>query len=540
MMTGDITLVSDVVRRSATLWPDRIAVQNADGSMRLTYAELWREVERGAVTLRSRGLLSGDRVLLALDASPDWIVSFLAIAHAGLVAVPIPSTTSATLVRLVAMHARIRLGIANRANSWLESALTGLTFMTPADLAAPEEAPDRPGFQPVGKRDAGTVAVLVFTSGSTTRPRAVALSHAALRANLRALEAVRSPEPGETVLSTLPPSHAYELVAGQLAPLAAGARIVYAGALLPNRLIETIRMQAVTRMMLVPALLDMLVRAVIDRLASVDRGGVASSECRTLTAAGLADRIRALAITERGRLRDAIRAEIGDAFDVATLGGAASDPAWTAVLDAAGVAIDVGYGLTEAGPVVTMGRAGDCPAGSVGRALPGVEIRVADDGEILVRSQSLMEGYAGDADATAATLVEGWLRTGDRGRLDAEGFLFIQGRIKEAMVTSAGETIYPDEIEPAYGSPLFTDVAIVPMPDDRGNDVPTLVVVPASTPLAKHVDAIRAEVGRLRAAAPARLRVQRFVLRSELPRSAAGKIRRRALADELRPHEVLQ
>ena len=130
-----------------------------------------------------------------------------------------------------------------------------------------------------------------------------------------------------------------------------------------------------------------------------------------------------------------------------------------------------------------MGRAGDCPAGSVGRALPGVEIRVADDGEILVRSQSIMEGYAGDADATAAALVDGWLRTGDRGRLDADGFLFIQGRIKEAMVTSAGETIYPDEIEPAYGSPLFTDVAIVPMPDDRGNDVPTLVVVPARAKL---------------------------------------------------------
>lgn len=542
MMTGDITLVSDVVRRSAAIWPGRIAVQNADGSNRLTYAQLWRAVERGAVTLRSMGLHSGNRVLLAVDSSPDWIVSFLAIAHAGLVAVPVPSTTSATLVRLVALHARIRVGIANRANSWLESAVTGLTFIRPADLAAPDDGPDPVGFRMVAKRDAGSVAVLVFTSGSTTRPKAVALSHAALRANLRALEASRTPEPGETVLSTLPPSHAYELVAGQLAPLAAGARIVYAGALLPNRLIDTIRTQAVTRMMLVPALLDMLVRDVIDRLAGVEHGGAGDPECHTLTAAGLADRIGKLSTAGRVRLREAIRAEIGSAFVVATLGGAASDPAWTAVLGAAGIAIDVGYGLTEAGPVVAMGRAGDCPAGSVGRTLPGVEIRIAQDGEILVRSDSIMEGYAGDPDATAAVLTDGWLRTGDRGHLDADGFLFIQGRIKEAMVTSAGETIYPDEIEPAYGSPLFTDVAIVPMPDDRGNDVPTLVVVPASASVsarATQVDVIRAEVGRLRAAAPARLRVQHFVLRSELPRSAAGKIRRRALADELRSHEVL-
>lgn len=537
----DVVVVSDVVRRSAEMWPHRVSVQNADGSTRLTYAELWRAVERGAATLQSMGLRSGDRVMLAVDSSPAWMASFLAIVHAGLVAVPIPSTTSQTLVRLVAMHARIRVGIANRANGWLESSITGVKFITPADLG---QGSWSPGSLDAGIRNAGSedpalqVAVLVFTSGSTTRPRAVALTHAALRANLRALQALRSPEPGETVLSTLPPSHAYELVAGQLAPLAAGARIVYAGALLTNRIVDTIRTQAVTRMMLVPAFLDLLVREVIDRLARVDGPGGAGGACRSMTVRGIADRIGSLSAADRSRLRDAIRAEIGGAFVVATLGGAASDPAWTTVLGAAGVALDIGYGLTEAGPVVAMGRAGDCPAGSVGRALPGVDIRIAQDGEILVRSDSIMEGYAGDAAATAAAFDRGWLRTGDRGWLDAGGFLFIQGRIKEAMVTSAGETIYPDEIEPAYGSPLFTDVAVVPMPDDRGNDVPTLVLVPASAQ-ALQVDAIRAEVGRLRAGAPARLRVQRFVLRSELPRSAAGKIRRRALADDLRAHEVL-
>jgi long-chain acyl-CoA synthetase len=347
------------------------------------------------------------------------------------------------------------------------------------------------------------------------------------------LEALRSPEPGETVLSTLPPSHAYELVAGQLAPLAAGARIVYAGAPLPNRLIDTIRTQAVTRMMLVPALLDALAHEVIDRLVRHD---VLGPDFRGLTTRELADRVRSLSADGRSLLREAIRAEIGGAFAVATLGGAASDPAWTDVLAAAGVVLDVGYGLTEAGPVVTMGRADECPSGSVGRALPGVEIRIAEDNEILVRSQSIMQGYAGDAASTAAALTDGWLRTGDRGWLDARGFLFIQGRIKEAMVTSAGETIYPDEIEPVYDSSLFAEVAVVPMPDDRGNDVPTLVVVPASAP----PDAIHGEVRRLRAAAPARLRIHGFVVRSELPRSAAGKIRRRALAEELRASEVLR
>src|SRR5436190_18777602 len=109
MITTAIELISDLVRRSAATWPNRIAVQNADGSARLTYAKLWREAECGAAVLRAMGLTDGDRVLLAVDPSPAWMVSFLAIVHAGLVCVPIPSTTSATLVRVVALHGKIRI-----------------------------------------------------------------------------------------------------------------------------------------------------------------------------------------------------------------------------------------------------------------------------------------------------------------------------------------------------------------------------------------------------------------------------------------------
>ncbi|HEX5071118.1 MAG TPA: class I adenylate-forming enzyme family protein, partial [Vicinamibacterales bacterium] len=222
-MTTDITLVSDVIRRSAATWPARIAVQTADGACRLTYAELRDHVERGASRLLALGLEPGARVLLTAEPSPYWIASFLAIAHAGLIAVPIPSNTSAALVQLVAVHAKVRVCIADHAGSRLASALTGLRFIAAADLTAP-------GVEPVARastRPAEKTAVLVFTSGSTARPRAVRLSHAALRANLRSLQEMRHAEPGETLLSTLPPSHAYELVAGQLAPLSAGARVVY-------------------------------------------------------------------------------------------------------------------------------------------------------------------------------------------------------------------------------------------------------------------------------------------------------------------------
>jgi long-chain acyl-CoA synthetase len=506
-----------------------MALEDATGSRRVTYGALWSSVERAAAVLRARGLQPGDRVLLAADAGPDWMTGFLSISHAGLVAVPIPAATPAALARLVVMFAGVRAWISDRADDDLSAALSNLPRFLPADLATATVPPltTRPS-------DPDATAVLVFTSGSTTRPRAVALSHAALRANLRALLAARQAGPDEALLSTLPPSHAYELVAGQLAPLAAGARVVYAGVPLPNRIVEAVRTRAITRMVMVPALFEALVRDVIDGLIA---HGAVEEACRTLAPRDLAVELRDRAPEAIARLRTAIRDRVGPSLRTVTIGGAAIDPAWADVLAMAGIDLDVGYGLTEAGPVVAMGRASHCPPGSVGQPLPGVQVRIDADDEVLVRTESAMQGYAGDAAATAAAFDGPWLRTGDRGRVDANGFLFITGRIKEAMVTSAGETIYPDEIEPFYVSPLFAECAVVPAAGADGNDQPTLVVVPATE--STDTDTIRRAVAELTAAAPARLRIHGFTCRTlPLPRTSVGKIRRRALADELPPHAV--
>jgi acyl-CoA synthetase (AMP-forming)/AMP-acid ligase II len=276
-------------------------------------------------------------------------------------------------------------------------------------------------------------------------------------------------------------------------------------------------------------LFEALAHDVIDGLIT---SGIVDASCRNLLPRDLAARVRGLPPHAAARLRATVRERIGPAICNITLGGAASDPAWTDVLSTIGIDLDVGYGLTEGGPVVAMGRASASPAGSVGRPLPGVDVRIGADNEILVRTDAVMQGYAGDAAATAAAFGGAWLRTGDRGRMDGAGFLFITGRIKEAMVTSAGETVYPDEIEPYYRSPLFAELAVVPISGDDGNDLPTLVVVPSESVIDDA--AMTRTVAALRAAAPPRLRISGFVCwRIPLPRSAAGKIRRRALADEL-------
>jgi acyl-CoA synthetase (AMP-forming)/AMP-acid ligase II len=143
-----------------------------------------------------------------------------------------------------------------------------------------------------------------------------------------------------------------------------------------------------------------------------------------------------------------------------------------------------------------------------------------------------MQGYCKDPAATAAALQDGWLRTGDCGRLDADGFLYITGRLKEALVTSAGETLYPEEVEPYYASPLFAEWCVTALPGANGNDLPTLCVVSAAGNTAE--GELRRAFEDLRAAAPARFRVHALrQVAGPLPRTPTGKVRRRFLAQQL-------
>jgi long-subunit acyl-CoA synthetase (AMP-forming) len=212
------------------------------------------------------------------------------------------------------------------------------------------------------------------------------------------------------------------------------------------------------------------------------------------------------------------------------VGGAAVDPEWVDVARGMGIGVDVGYGLTEAGPIVAVGDAHAMPRGSCGRPLPGIEVRIGRAGEILVRGPNVMGGYHGDPARTAAVMERGWLRTGDFGRLDEDGYLFIDGRSKDAMVPASGETLWPEEIEEFYTSPHFRDVCVAPRRGPFGNDVPVLFVVPAIA----DPDALQREFKRLRNAASPRARIKEMeIMERPIPRTHDGRVLRRAVADDL-------
>jgi len=534
-MTKHLSTIVDVARFGAERFPDRVALEATSGGGSLTYSQLWDRVQQAANALRLRGLDRSSRVLLTAPAAPDWLVAFFSILHADLVVVPIPDAIGPPLVAAVAAHTGARLCIVGPQQTALRRALGSVTCVTVGELS---EA-GGPGNQAGGPRTGGLgdqsalrtdeLAILAFTSGSTARPRAVEISHANVLSNLRALLAARQSSEPETVLSMLPPAHLYELVVGQLAPLVIGGRVVYAGALLPNRLLDAIRDHGITRALTVPALLDALCRETLAAL--VDRG-IVRPACLESSAVGIAMKLAQHSTEERERIRRAVRMQIGETFRAVGLGGASIGPGWPDVLALVGIGLDVGYGLTEAGPLVTLGLAPDCPPGSVGRALPGITIRIDQRGEVLVRSEGTMRGYWGDLGATAAALEDGWLHTGDRGMLDAAGHLYILGRLKEAMVTAAGDTLHPEEIEPYYSSRFFAEHCVVPMRGPDGNDLPALVIVPHAAETSD--DEIEREFAELRAAAPPRYRVATMVRRNApLPRTLLGKLKRRELGQTL-------
>jgi long-chain acyl-CoA synthetase len=353
----------------------------------------------------------------------------------------------------------------------------------------------------------------------------VELTHGNLLSDLEALLAVRRAAPGDALISIMSPSELFELTVGLLAALACGARVVYAGPLPPNRLLRAMREEHISHALLVPAFLQLLIEEVLDELADaglLDRQG---------TLPELARRLRDEPDPElRGRWRAAIRGLIGERLRHIAVGGAALDPVWAELAAELGLAVDLGYGMAEAGPVVCLGPVDAARRGSVGRPLPGIEVRVSPGGEILVRGPNVMRGYRGDPEATAAALANGWLHTGDRGHVDAAGCVFIEGRIKETMVTSSGQTVHPEEIEPFYASTLFREYCVAPLRDAAGNDSPTLFLVPLSPEVS--ASEIDDTFKTLRAAAPPRARVETWVaLEDPLPRTPLGKIRRRYLAD---------
>ncbi|MGH2542987.1 MAG: AMP-binding protein, partial [Ardenticatenaceae bacterium] len=304
-------------------------------------------------------------------------------------------------------------------------------------------------------------AELVFTSGTTGNPKGVILAHRNIAANaLMSADAV-PPTPKHHPLSILPLSHMFEQTGGLFAPLTGGASLTYISSLRPDVIFDALKTHRITNMSCVPQVLQLF------------KDGI-EREVRRQNKSRQFERLRnvssRLPLPMRRLLFRKVRQRMGGKFDFFIVGGAFLDPELARWWESLGLKVIQGYGMTEASPVVTCNRLNDRDPDSVGRPLKGVEVKILDDYEILVRGENVSPGYWNDAQATAEAFEDGWYRTGDLGQFDKKGRLRLRGRKKNMIVLANGMNVYPEDIERALTTdPRVKDAVVLGL--TKGQDV---------------------------------------------------------------------
>ena len=452
------TLV-DLLRDGAERYGDRPALLIKPGfrTRIWSYRDLADLAPRVASVLAEQGLERGDRVLIWGVNRPEWVIGFFGALFAGIVLVPLDVRSQPDFVARIARRTRARLVLASTQTAPLAE---GLKLPVILIESLPDRARDATPL-PTPDLAGSDLVEVVFTSGTTGEPKGAMLTHANLVANARALRTVFPFQPDERLLSILPLSHMFEQTCGLLAPFLAGASVVYPVSRQPAVLMRTFREFAVTMLLVVPAGLKLLDTAITRKVEAAGRQ------------AGF-DRLHRVARhlprpLKRLLFRPVI-SQFGGRFRTLALGAAALEEdlgqRWTDM----GFDVLQGYGATELSPAVSFTRPSRNRLGTVGEAVPGVEIRIADDGEVLVRGASVFAGYWEDPEATAAAIdAEGFYHTGDIGQLDADGFLTLRGRKKDMLAMPDGTKVYPEDIEAVLShDPRIRDATVVGWQPARG------------------------------------------------------------------------
>ena len=516
---------------------------------RYTYGDLQRLATRLAHALAARGVQPRDAVVLASENRPEWGVAYFAILKVGGVVVPIDAQATAEELERVCGWSRAKLivasdRVADRVGA-VATSLVRLDALLDAD-APPVALAHRP------KGD--EVASLIFTSGTTGSPKGVMLSHRNFTALLAKLASVFDLDAHDGMLSVLPLHHTFEFTAGLLMPLMRGAQVSYLDESSADALKDGFQRAHVTGMVGVPAIFELFERTI--RRPIGERGELVGRLFDLVVEGGfrLRDRLPpalAEAVLNAPRaLFWPIHQRFGGRLRLLISGGSALDPSTMRTLRGLGFNLYEGYGLTEAAPVLTVGRQRTrVPAGSVGEPLPGVTIKIdAPDaggvGEIVAQGPNVMAGYFENAEATGEVLRDGWLRTGDLGRME-DGRLYVVGRKKDLILGPSGENVYPDELEEHFaGSPDVRELSVVGLPTDDGRgEVAAALVVPEYGPAAREEVRARvlAHLGERGARLPAHKRLRVVHLTDlPLPRTATRKVKRGEVVDELRRLEGLR
>ena len=476
----------------------------------LSYAELADQVQSASLGFRELGIGDGDRVAILSENRPEWAIADYACLAARFTDVPIYPTLPARQleyilrdsgsVALLASGAQLGkvLGIRDRLPELrhivtLDRAPQGGEGVLGFDelLACGRSAAARHPEWRAHALDAAPddLATLIYTSGTTGDPKGVMLTHGNIASNVTTCCRLFTFGDGDECLSFLPLSHIFERMFGHYSMFHAGVVINYAGGI--ETVASDMQERRPTLMASVPRLYEKIYARVLDsvRASAPPRRRIFAWARRVgeeWVDRTLADAPLPPSLSLRRRLADrlvfsTLRARTGGRIRFFISGGAPLSPEIARFFFAAGMPILEGYGLTETSPVIAVNTQRHTKLGTVGRPIPGVEVRIAEDGEIVTRGPNVMRGYFNKPEATAEALdVEGWFHTGDIGLVDAEGYLRITDRKKDLIVTAGGKNIAPQPIENlAKGSKYVSNAVML---GDR-RPFPIMLVVPNPEPL---------------------------------------------------------
>jgi len=503
-MTDTVTTLSRLFLHLCRTYhkPDQM-LSKIEGLYRpISGVEIETRVRRLSLGFRALGLRPGDKVIILSENRPEWVITDFAVLCAGAVTVPIYTSLMPEQIKFLINDSEAKIIVCSNRDLWrkVETVRDGLPRLEHAVMIE-EETPEglltlsevmslgtSAGESDPALFDAaaeavrpGDLASIIYTSGTTGRSKGVMLSHGNFVSNIKSLDAVVPFTPADTVLSFLPLSHVLERTATFLS-LYNGCSIAYAES------VESVAANLVevrpTIMVSVPRLFEKIYQKVMDQVleSSALRKGIffwaiktgKAYAAKTIAGERVPARLAFRRAVARKLVFTKILAKTGGRVKFFVCGGAPISPDIVEFFYALGLVILPGYGLTETAPVLSGNTLDDYRFGTVGKPIPGVEIKIAADGEILARGPNVMLGYYKNEIETKEVMKGGWLYTADVGHLDEDGFLVISDRKKDLIVTSGGKNVAPQPIESLLLMNPFIRSAVVM--GDRRKFVSALIV----------------------------------------------------------------
>jgi long-chain acyl-CoA synthetase len=461
--------LGEALRDAIDKWSAHLALIEADRdreNCRLSYADFKQRALPVVRAIQEDGFEAGDRAAILMSNQSKWLIGAYVVFYTGGVLVPLDYKLTAAEHLFLLNHAQVRALIIEyplwraliQAPGFRDLAVsTVLVTEAPknVDLMGSrrwEECIDtvQPCFVPRRRQD---LACIVYSSGTGGRPKGCMLTHDNYLEQCQSLLAWYPFWPGLRYLSILPTNHAIDFMVGFIGPFLCGATVVHLRTLRPEYLREAFPRYKINYVSVVPMILKALENGLRSRFKELPR----HRRWLLHRLIGLNRRFthRRPKVALSRRLLPQIHLAFGGELLTIITGGAFADPSTLQFFYDLGIPVANGYGLTEAGTAVTVNDLKPFRPDTVGKPLPGVEIKLVDRdaegvGQVAVRSKTVMMGYLNEPDLTAEALVDGWLMTGDLGRIDASGHLQLFGRVKNMIVTEGGKNIYPEDIEAAF------------------------------------------------------------------------------------------